>query len=103
MNSVGSFAVARAAGEHVAATRHVEHVARVVRETLQFVDAVIGERRHDRVRPPVTIVVARLRARVAHRLARVDTNTDAPLAVRHAEIIRRRDTGDAGTDNGYVY
>jgi hypothetical protein len=73
-----------------------------VREALQFVDAVVCERRHDRVRPPVTIVIARLRARVAHRLARVYQD-NVPLAVRHAEIICRRNTGNTGTDNGYFY
>jgi hypothetical protein len=91
----------RPGGEHVAAAGHVEDIACVVSESLQLVDAVVRKRRHDGMRPPITIVIARLRARVAHRLARVYQD-GASLAVRHAEIICRRNTGNTGADNGYV-
>ncbi len=84
--------------QHVAPARHAEDIVGVVCKPVELFDAVVGKRRHHRVRPPVAVVVARLRTRVAHRLARVD-QYDRAFAMACGEVPGRCDARDAGTDD----
>jgi hypothetical protein len=52
------------------------------------------------MRPPVSVIVARLRARVAHRLSAVD-EYDRCFTKFTAQIVGRRNAGNSCTDDRY--
>ncbi len=90
-----------ARGQGIAAAGHVQPVAAVPRHLFHQVDAVVGERRHDRVRPPVAVILPGLGGRETHRRVRIDQDhiTDR---VCDAQIIRDRNSRNAGSDNGDI-
>ncbi len=53
------------------------------------------------MRPPVSVVVPGLRARETHRLPTV-YEYDRRLVALDAQIVRRGDTGNTGTDDRYI-
>jgi len=84
--------------EHVTAAPEVDGVRRLAGNSLHQINASVAELNHLGMRPPVTVVIAGLRTREAHRRPRVDQQYRLP-AVLLAQIIGRGNTGDAGTDD----
>jgi hypothetical protein len=62
---------------------------------------VVRERRHDRVRPPVAVVLARLGGGQAHRIERVNQN-DVLEAVVFDKVVRDRNADASGPDHRNV-
>ena len=87
--------------EHIAAPSHVYAIAVLARNRLHELDAVVRVRRHDRVRPPVPVIFARLRRREAHWVASID-NHEIAHAMIFDEIISDRDADDASADHNRV-
>ena len=88
--------------KHIATARHVKYVIRVAGESIKFINAVIGEVRHGAMRPPISVVITRLRAGITHGLATIDEQYGFSLLL-DAQVIGRGDSGKAGTDNRNFY
>ena len=77
---------------------HVDTIATAACDVFHQVNAAIGEGHHRRMRPPIAVILARLRRSEPHRLRAINQR-DICDPVMTRQVISRRDPDNSGTDD----